>query len=367
MDRKFLISMPLLAVIGMASATDVSTAMAQTAPTNAATCADGSGPTSGFFCAPRAQGNPVRACSAGGLNAASLTTCRQTTADSFCRTVSFSRAAAFQVNSTGALAEVTCTGRQAQTAMAVPATAKAASTVAPTTAQAPATSEPPVAQQDYVYATGHTTPDGSVTFRPTFQVSAFGSEMTGFTTITNPRADFDSFYQGGMGAYTATRYDGTFSNNVFKGIWRENEDEQGLSYVQTTCDRADGGTLVWGQFEIRFTPDRRSFVGTMTLCDRAVADANSWDKNSWKGTLTGRAEASVATPKGSSPTAAGSRSSSSSSSRSTQGTSQSSQPREETVADRIAREAAAAAEQRAKDEARQGVNRAIDGLIKRRP
>jgi hypothetical protein len=203
--------------------------------------------------------------------------------------------------------------------------------------------------------------------------------MSGFTIITNPRSDFDAAYQGGIGAYTASRYTGTFANNVFRGTWSENENEQGLSYVQRTCDPPSArGELVWGYFEIRFTPDRRSFIGTKTTCDRVISQANDWDKNAWKGTLIGRADASVApgaqgsaeAATGPNPTFANPSSSSptrTTATRTTQRASQPSQPREETVADPIAREAAEAAEQRAKDEARQGVNRAIDGLIKRRP
>lgn len=373
MNRTILMSLSAFAGLGLASTAHVAPSLAQTNMSQAASCTDGTGPTSGFFCVPRAQGNPVRACTTGGLSGTRLTTCRQTTADSFCRTVAFSRAAAFQVNPAGALAEVTCTGRQAQTAMVTTPATVAPRTTAPTTTPAPTPPPPapPTVQQDYVYATGHTNLDGSVTTKPILQVSAFGAEMTGFTTITNSAADFDSFYQGGVGTYTAGRFTGTFANNVWRGIWRENEDEQGLRRIQITCDRPDGGTRVWGQFEIRFTPDRRSFTGTMTLCDTAVADANSWDKNSWKGTLTGRASASVApsvaAPTGPTPSFASSPSSSPPTSRSpgTQRTSQPSQPRQETAADRIAREAAAAAEQRAKDEARQSVNRAIDGLIRR--
>jgi hypothetical protein len=318
---------------------------------------------------------------------AQLASCRKTTADSFCRTVEFTSSSAFQVNASGALAEVTCTGRQSvatstprpQTGTP-PGTNRAPQTAAAVIPNPTANATPaPTPQQDYVFATGHTNADGSVTFKPTLQVSAFGPEMSGFTTITNARSDFDAAYQGGIGAYTASRYTGTFANNVFRGTWSENENEQGLSYVQRTCDPPSArGELVWGYFEIRFTSDRRSFIGTKTTCDRAISQANDWDKNAWKGTLTGRADASVApgvqasaeAATGPNPTFANPSSSSparTTATRTTQRVSQPSQPREETVADRIAREAAEAAEQRAKDEARQGVNRAIDGLIKRRP
>jgi hypothetical protein len=341
-------------------------AAAQTT-TTAANCVDGTGPTSAFYCAPRAQGNPVRACTTAGLTGTRLAACQKTTADSFCRTVSFTSAAVLNVDGRGNLAEVTCSGRQAQMANAVttqgPATPSTATpTAAPATTPAPA---PTQDTSDYVYATGHTTRSGTVTFKPTLQVTAFGPEMSGFTTITNPEADFEAFYRVGAGAYTATRYSGTFSGNVFRGTWHENENEQGLSRVQRTCDRDDGGTRVWGQFEIRFTPDRRSFVGTKTTCDTLISDASSSARNSWKGTLSGRASPSAAAPTGPTPTFANGSSSPASRSTSAQRNTQPSQPRQETVADRVAREAAAAAEQRAKDEARQGVNRAIDNLIRR--
>jgi hypothetical protein len=387
--RKLLFSISAAAGMGFVSALSVAPVAAQPVP-SASSCVDGTGPNSAFYCAPRAQGNPIRACTTGGLSGTRLATCRKATADSFCRTVAFTSSAAFSVNTSGALAEVTCTGRQAgappvqanmtprpQTGTVPSATTRPLQTTTPVSPSPTASAaSAPTVQEDYIYATGHATLDGSVTFKPTLQVTAFGPEMTGFTTITNPESDFEAFYQQGAGAYTATRYTGTFSNNVFRGIWRESENEQGLSRVQTTCDRKDGGTLVWGQFEIRFTPDRRSFVGTKTSCDRLINEANTWDKNSWKGTLTGRAAASVAAPTGPTPVFSSSSSSSARGTTASQ-TRQSSAPqpaavpaqprapREETIADRIAREAAEAAEQRAKEEARRGVNSAVDRLIRR--
>jgi hypothetical protein len=227
------------------------------------------------------------------------------------------------------------------------------------------------ANEDYVYATRY---DGDV-FKPALQMSAFGPQMTGRYTITNPESDFERHYRGGFGAITAGRLEGSFSGNTFTGMWYEAENEQGLARVQRTCDRAQGGTRVWGPIQLRFTPDRRSFVGTISTCDKVIAELYRFQIDNWRGTLTGRAPAATAaTPGGATASAAGGPAAGRTSANRTAGTGGQSTaprhpaaPREETVADRIAREAAEAAEQRAREETREGVNRAIDGILRRRP
>lgn len=251
-----------------------------------------------------------------------------------------------------------------------PSTRSSASRPSATPAATPP-APPADANEDYVYATKY---DGDV-FKPTLQMSAFGPQMTGRYTITNPESDFERHYQGGFGAITAGRLEGSFSGNTFTGMWYEAEDEQGLARVQRTCDRAQGGTRVWGPIQLRFTPDRRSFVGTISTCDKVIAELYSFEIDNWRGTLTGRAPAqTAAVPGGATTNTAGGPAAGRSSANRTAGTGgqstaprQPAAPREETVADRIAREAAEAAEQRAREEARQGVNRAIDGILQRRP
>ena len=165
----------------------------------AATCTDGQGPTSAFFCAPLVGNESVRACVTNPKGAA-LTQCQQTAATNFCRTRSYSAAEAYQVTPSGNLSEVLC-----RAPMAVATTGQA---TAPANQAMPAAPATP-AQMNSVYAT--TVDSGA---NPTLTLSAFGPQMTGTYDVTMDEAFFDSIYRSGGGTMTEGRIEGTLDGNV---------------------------------------------------------------------------------------------------------------------------------------------------------
>jgi hypothetical protein len=295
----------------------------------AAACADGRGPTSGFFCAPLVNNESVRACATNAKGAA-LTQCQQAAAASFCRTRNYSAAAAYQVTPSGNLSEVLCRAPVA----AVAAGQGDAPSGSATTAGAPAAP----AQMNSVYASQ--VESGA---RPTLTLSPFGAQMTGTYTVTQDDAFFDSIYQSGGGTITEGRVEGTLNGNVFTGYWYE---AQGRTAVQRVCDPARGGERIFGRFTLTFSADRKSFTGLHSTCDEAPEDAYF---ASWNGTLTGEVPAAAATQ-----AAAGSASDKKSKKRASTS---------ETVADRLAREAADEAERAAADKVREGVREVIGGKL----
>jgi hypothetical protein len=304
----------------------------------AAACSDGQGPTSAFFCAPLVNNESVRACATNAKGAA-LTQCQQAAAASFCRTRSYSAAAAYQVTPSGNLSEVLC--RAPIVAAAAQAGAAAGSA---TPAAAPAA---PV-QMNSVYATR--VESGA---NPTLTLSPFGPQMTGTYTVTQDEAFFDSIYQSGGGTITEGRIEGTLNGNVFTGYWYEN---QGRTAVQRECDPARGSERIFGRFTLTFSADRKSFTGLHSTCDGAPEDAYF---ASWSGTLTGQVAAvatSQASPSGSATATA---QTASSGKRNKNGKA----PKSETVADRLAREAADEAERATGDKVRRGVRDVIEGKL----
>ena len=311
------------------------TAHAQQRPVAPATaqvataCADGRGPTSGFFCAPLVNNESVRACATNAKGAA-LTQCQQAAAASFCRTRSYSAAATYQVTPSGNLSEVLCRAPVA----AVAAGQGDAPSGSATTAAAPA--EP--AQMNSIYATQ--VESGAT---PALTLSPFGPQMTGTYRVTQDDAFFDSIYQSGGGTITEGRLEGTFDGTFFVGYWYEKE---GRTYVQRVCDPARGGELVFGRFKLSFSADRKSFTGVHGTCD---ADPEDGYFAGWSGTLTGEVPAAA-------PTQAAASSASDKKSKKRASTS-------ETVADRLAREAADEAERAAADKVREGVREVIGGKL----
>lgn len=321
------------AMMTPASAAAQQRAAAPTAAPVAATCTDGRGPTSGFFCAPLVNNESVRACATNAKGAA-LTQCQQAAAASFCRTQAYSAAATYQVTASGNLSEVLC--RTPMAAAVTQAAAPAASAVPATSSAAAAA---PV-QMNRVYATR--VESGA---NPTLTLSPFGPQMTGTYTVTQDEAFFDSIYQGGGGTITEGRIEGTLNGNVFTGYWYEN---QGRTAVQRECDPARGGERIFGRFTLTFSADRKSFTGLHSTCDGAPEDAYF---ASWNGTLTGEVPATAAAP---AQAAAGSASGKKSKKKA---------PSNDTVADRLAREAADEAERATGDKVRRGVRDVIEGKL----
>jgi len=296
----------------------------------AAACADGRGPTSGFFCAPLVNNESVRACATNAKGAA-LTQCQQAAAASFCRTRSYGAAAAYQVTPSGNLSEVLCRAPIVSAAAAGQGDAPAGNAI-------PAGAPAAPAQMSSVYASQ--VESGA---RPTLTLSPFGAQMTGTYTVTQDDAFFDSIYQSGGGTITEGRVEGTLNGNVFTGYWYE---AQGRTAVQRECDPARGGERIFGRFTLTFSADRKSFTGLHSTCDEAPEDAYF---ASWNGTLTGEVPAAAATQ-----AAAGSASDKKSKKRASTS---------ETVADRLAREAADEAERAAADKVREGVRDVIGGKL----
>lgn len=305
---------------------------APTAAPVATTCADGRGPTSGFFCAPLVNNESVRACATNAKGAA-LTQCQQAAAAAFCRTRSYSAAAAYQVTPSGNLSEVLCRAPVVSAATAAPRQG-----AAPAGNAMPAGAPAAPVQMNSVYATA--VESGA---RPTLTLSPFGPQMTGTYTVTQDEAFFDSIYQSGGGTITEGRLEGTLNGNVFTGYWYE---AQGRTAVQRECDPARGSERIFGRFTLTFSADRKSFTGLHSTCDEAPEDAYF---ASWNGTLTGEVPAAA-------PTQAATGPASDKKSKKRKSTS-------ETVADRLAREAAEEAERAAADKVREGVRDVIGGNL----
>lgn len=301
---------------------------APTAAPVSASCVDGRGPTSGFFCAPLVNNESLRACATNAKGAA-LTQCQQAAAAAFCRTRSYSAAAAYQVTASGDLSEVLCRA---------PVVSAAGQSAAPAGNAMPAGAQAAPAQMNSVYATQ--VESGA---RPTLTLSPFGAQMTGTYTVTQDEAFFDSIYQSGGGTITEGRLEGTLNGNVFTGYWYE---AQGRTAVQRECDPARGGERIFGRFTLTFSADRKSFTGLHSTCDEAPEDAYF---AIWNGTLTGEVPAAA-------PTQAAAGSASDKKSKKRASTS-------ETVADRLAREAADEAERAAADKVREGVRDVIGGKL----
>lgn len=301
----------------------------------AAMCTDGSGPTSAYFCAPLVNNESVRACATTPKGSA-LTQCQQAAATSFCQTRSYSTAAAYQVTASGNLSEVLCRTPVAAQVAVQGTTPPRSAAPAPAPAPAPVPAAP--AQMNGVYATR--VESGA---NPTLTLSPFGPQMTGTYTVTQDEAFFDSVYQTGGGTITEGRIEGTLNGNVLTGYWYEN---QGRTAVQRECDPARGGERIFGRFTLTFSADRKSFTGLHSTCDGAPEDAYF---ASWNGTLTG--EVPAAAP---AQAAAGSASSKKSKKKA---------PANDTVADRLAREAADEAERATGDKVRRGVRDVIEGKL----
>ena len=301
--------------------------VAPTAGSLATSCTDGRGPTSGFFCAPLVNNESVRACTTAAKGAA-LTQCQQAAATSFCRTRSYSAAAAYQVTPSGNLAEVLCRSPMVSAAASGQVVAPASSAM-PTAAPA---------QLSSVYATQ--VESGA---SPMLTLSPFGPQMTGTYTVTQDETFFDSVYQLGGGTITEGRLEGTLNGNVFTGYWYE---AQGRTAVQRECDPARGSERIFGRFTLTFSADRKSFTGLHSTCDEAPEDAYF---ASWNGMLTGavQAAAPAQAPAGSA----------------TDKKSKKKTTTSETVADRLAREAADEAERAAADKVREGVRDVIGGKL----
>lgn len=304
---------------------------APTAAPVAATCTDGRGPTSGFFCAPLVNNESVRACATNAKGAA-LTQCQQAAAASFCRTRSYSAAATYQVTPSGNLSEVLC-----RTPMAAAVVQAAAPVGGAMPAASSAAAAAPV-QMNRIYATR--VESGA---NPSLTLSPFGPQMTGTYTVTQDEAFFDSIYQNGGGTITEGRLEGTLNGNVFTGYWYE---DQGRTAVQRECDPARGGERIFGRFTLTFSADRKSFTGLHSTCDGAPEDAYF---ASWTGTLTG--EVPAAAP---AQAAAGSASGKKGKKKA---------PSSNTVAERLAREAADEAERATGDKVRRGVRDVIEGKL----
>ena len=296
----------------------------------AATCTDGQGPTSAFFCAPLVNNESVRACATSPKGAA-LTKCQQAAAVSFCRTRSYSAAAAYQVTPSGNLSEVLC---RAPVAMAA-----AGQATAPASQARPAAPAAP-AQMNSVYAT--TVDSGA---NPTLTLSAFGPQMTGTYDVTRDEAFFDSIYQSGSGTMTEGRIEGTLVGNVLTGYWYE---DQGRTSVQRECDPQRGSERIFGRLKLTFSADRKSFTGQVSTCDDPLDESFF---GSWNGTLTGQVAASESAPAERSASAPAAKK-------------DKDKPRaRDTVADRLAREAADEAERAAADKVRRGVRDVIDSKL----
>ncbi len=334
----------MLAALCASAALIPATATAQRRPATpaaapaAAACTDGSGPTSAYFCAPLVNNESVRACATSPKGAA-LTQCHQAAATSFCQTRSYSTAAAYQVTANGNLSEVLCRTPVAA-AVAVQGTTPPRG-AAPAPAPAPAAP----AQLNSVYAT-----EAESGARPTLTLSAFGPQMTGTYTVTQGEDFFDSIYQSGGGTITEGRLEGTFSGNVFTGYWYE---DQGRTAVQRECDPARGGERIFGRVKLTFSADRKSFTGLHSTCDDDPEDVYF---GGWSGTLTGQVPATATAP----VSAADERSASAPAAKKGKKKKRSG---EETVADRLAREAADEAERAASDKVRRGVRDAIEGKL----
>jgi hypothetical protein len=295
----------------------------------ATACTDGQGPTSAFVCAPLVNNESVRACATNAKGAA-LTQCQQAAAVSFCRTRSYSAAAAYQVTPSGNLSEVLCRA---------PMVAAAASQAA-----APAMEQAAPAEMNSVYAT--TARSGAT---PTLTLSPFGPEMTGTYTVTQDEAFFDSVYQVGGGTITEGRLEGTLNGNVFTGYWYE---AQGRTGVQRECSPARGSDRVFGRFTFTFSADRKSFTGRHSTCDGTPSAV-------WNGTLIGQVPAVAAGQKGNSGSATATAQTAPSGKRNKNRKA----PTSETVADRLAREAADEAERATGDKVRRGVRDVIEGKL----
>jgi hypothetical protein len=308
---------------------------APTAAPVAAACTDGQGPTSAFFCAPLVNNESVRACATNAKGAA-LTQCQQAAAVSFCRTRTYSAAAAYQVTPSGNLSEVLC-----RAPMVAAASSEA---VAPAASAALAIAQAAPVEMNSVYAT--TARSGAT---PTLTLSPFGPEMTGNYTVTQGEDFFDSVYQVGGGTITEGRLEGTLNGNVFSGYWYE---EQGRTGVQRECSPARGSDRVFGRFTFTFSADRKSFTGRHSTCDGTPSAV-------WNGTLTGQVPAVATGQTGNSGSATATAQTASSGKRNKNRKA----PTSETVADRLAREAADEAERATGDKVRRGVRDVIEGKL----
>lgn len=301
----------------------------------AAACTDGQGPTSAFFCAPLVNNESVRACATNAKGAA-LTQCQQAAAANFCRTRSYSAAAAYQVTPSGNLSEVLC-----RAPMVAAAASQAA---APAAGAAPAMEQAAPVEVNSVYAT--TARSGAT---PTLTLSPFGPEMTGTYIVTQDEAFFDSVYRVGGGTITEGRLEGTLNGSVFTGYWYE---AQGRTGVQRECSPARGSDRVFGRFTFTFSADRKSFTGRHSTCDGTPSAV-------WNGTLTGQVPAVAASQTGNSGSDTATAQTASSGKRNKNGKA----PTSETVADRLAREAADEAERAARNKVRRGVRDMINGKL----
>lgn len=287
------------------------------APT-AASCTDGRGPTSAFFCAPLVNNESVRACATNASGNA-LAQCQQASAASFCRTRSYGAAAAYQVTASGNLAEVLCRTPMGMAAAAPPATRSAPPQVAP----APVAAGP--------------TAIGNV-----YETIDWGQ----LTVTTWGPSNFAATYTHDDGGTVTGQRNGM----TIDGVWSQTSSAQ-------RCDTQRGGTFYHGRMTFTFSAELDSFAGLWSYCD-GVLD------QTWNGNLLSRSEASVRASAAIS--GAGVRAANSMAPVATASTS-ANKPKKarggDTVADRLARQAADEAERKAGDKVREGVSKALDGVL----
>lgn len=134
--------------------------------------------------------------------------------------------------------------------------------------------------------------------------------------------------------YGGGRIEGTLSGNVLTGYWLQEDSP-------LNCGVQRSGTPHFGRFTFTFNSDRTAFTGLWSDCEDAPS-------KTWNGRLVRREGAAAsAGATGRAATSAQSRGN-----------------RQETVADRLAREAADEAEQRAREETRRGVRGLLNRVIR---
>jgi hypothetical protein len=224
-----------------------------------------------------------------------------------------------------------------------------------------ATAQPaaaPSVPDAYVFATTY-----RGKFKHELTLSALTGSVTGEYVNTESLQAMDEIYRS-SGAYgiTSGTVTGTMSGNVMTGRWDEDPTQSaGLQYF---CEGPGARVVSYGQFILRFNADRTSFTGGRNSCDNDASDGSEWTGRLVR-RVAGSPPAAATASRSNSTTQGSGAATASSRASSARSAATPAQLRQDTVADRIAREAAAAAEQRAKDETRRGVNRAIDGLFRR--
>lgn len=276
----------LAAVVGVAFSLGLNLmnpASAQTS-TGAVTCTDGRGPTSAFFCAPRAQGAPVKYYSGVRPIPAMTRIASQSAADQFCRSQGYNKAEVHVVDTAENLAEVLCREPLSPVASTVPSTP-------PATPPAPVAVPTPIVQE----------------VPPMYNTDLFGGDYREFQLSAGQdwrtcRAACDS-------------------------------DDQCVAWTYVLPGRQQHGECF-----LKDTVPQRSESGCCISDVKGATGSGSSAAPVQTGLVGGTLGAAGQASEG---------------------------ERSETAADRILREAAQAAEDRATEEARRGVNSAMDRILGR--